>query len=285
MKRSSIIIGCLTLVISVFIAFMLYRPQRGHVILITGTSSAGKSSIVRELTTSRKTPYHVWSIDEFIRAYVAKNPLEKKLVYDERTNQKVMATINRKVLDSFYTQINQELQRGNQLIVDTVLELPHEYERFFTFVPESKCTKVLVYCPPQLLTVQVQERNASGKAQERRTFIEPFGQFLAFYKLQQTSDELLIDTLTSVGIKKSLNEAIAITLRSVPQEHQKEAQEAFKQLYQEFVERFQLDTHAQIPITSINHYDLIVDSGKYTPRELAGLIRDFLKNSPKLLKI
>ena len=81
------VIGILFALIIVLSAYFIikYRNQRqtlGSIVLFNGTSSSGKSSIIRELQKTYKD-FVVVMIDEFLPSYEIEHPIPKEMTQEE----------------------------------------------------------------------------------------------------------------------------------------------------------------------------------------------------------
>jgi len=173
--------------------------KHGKIILINGTSSSGKSAILKEFQKLKKD-YTILKIDDFFPPVL--NKKAKELGWNENSGQDPWLFLYEylfKKTGKYYYNIEarqilfndsptfvQIMQKAKELslnnknvIIDNVLEFEEEYKLFDDFFKNLKPIKILVYCPLNILLERVQQRNNSGIPEERRTAIQSFEQFPA----------------------------------------------------------------------------------------------------------
>lgn len=225
--------------------------QPGLIILLNGTSSAGKTTLMKALHDIYDT-FHVASIDTYSRNHT--HGLWGKVYYD------------------FYKDIKKQAKLGTNILVDTVLY--HEkYSAYDTILTGSvKLIKILVYCPLDRLIDNVQQRNQNLDQFEHRTLHTAFTAFLSLYTIQQNQDSILIDTLTSSDVKAHLERALALIAhwpnKQIKRQHK---------INNKITRKFHLKRMHTIPLTTQHDWDLIVNTSLATPESLARNIADFIQ--------
>ncbi|MFC1522893.1 chloramphenicol phosphotransferase CPT family protein [Elusimicrobiota bacterium] len=107
----------------------------GHVIVLNGTSSSGKSSIASELQKVLREPYLVFSIDNFLHTF----PLA-----DKRFN---IANTILPMLRGFYRSAMAYVSEGNNVIVDAVFQDgPHDFKYVQKIFDGAKASFIGVRC-------------------------------------------------------------------------------------------------------------------------------------------
>jgi chloramphenicol 3-O phosphotransferase len=91
--------------------------KAGHVILLNGTSSSGKTTIARALQEKLREPYMYVSIDDFFHLYP-----ERFLNPTSREEANALARLIPAVVSGFHRSIASIAQSGNNIIVDHVLQ-------------------------------------------------------------------------------------------------------------------------------------------------------------------
>lgn len=119
----------------------------GHVIFLNGTSSAGKSSIARELQKSTSTVYLHVSVDNFM------TQLPHGLLEDPARIEPVFTNL----LNGFNNSAAALARTGNHVIVDHVLE-PHWVGPCVNAFADLKVTFVAVRCPLAVLETREKAR-------------------------------------------------------------------------------------------------------------------------------
>ena len=143
----------------------------------------------------------------------------------------------------------------------------------------KKVVKILVYCPLDVLVDRVAERNRSGNASEIRALSIPFEQFMSIYKLQESSDEIVVDRIATNRIKYALHvveqEMSQLMLKDGVK--QEDIEKNIQQFVKPFVEQFKLDRLEEIVLVSKQPRDLMVNTGIHSPKEIAQIISEYLQ--------
>ncbi len=254
------LVSCFSL--SLFAAVSSQNP--GMIVLLNGTSSAGKSSIVKELQEISGNEFFVTSMDSFAASYEKDN-------YD-------------KFVHDFYQHIKDLSLTHHKVLVDTV-EFEQDYKKIEGVLTLNQFIKILVYCPLDDIFKRVEKRNQSEDEGEHRSVRQAFEQFLGLYKKQSQSDELVIDNIHSSSIKKLLprikEECDGL---DIPIDKRAERYEKIIQAAQEI---FNFKKSRKIKIVpQQNCWDLIINSGVNSPAQSAHEILEFLemRNYPAAAK-
>ncbi len=283
-------ISKIALIIFSILGFILVKklliPNKyGRIILLNGTSSAGKSAILEELNKIDSS-FYILKVDDWWPPVMKAKA--KELGWDEnsqmdpwmylyhymakKTGIWYFATEMREILfrdsASFYQLACDVALRGQDVIIDTVLEYEREYKEFDTFFANKDMVvkKILVYCPLDILLHRVEQRNASGNPEEQRTVFQSFEQFPAIFKVQEHADEQVVDTVQSSVIKQTLDEAIAqLKKHGIPDPSLPRLEE----FREKFIARFKLDEQKEIKLVPIHSYQLILNSRTETPAKMA----------------
>jgi chloramphenicol 3-O phosphotransferase len=91
--------------------------KSGHVILLNGTSSSGKTTIAKVLQEKLTEPYMYVSIDEFFSLYP-----KRFLSPTSQEDANVLARLAPAVVSGFHKSVGSLAQSGNNIIVDHVLQ-------------------------------------------------------------------------------------------------------------------------------------------------------------------
>ncbi len=113
---------------------------------------------------------------------------------------------------------------------------------------------------------RVERRNTSSDTSEHRTAFGAFEQFPALYKPQTDATESLVDTVKSAVLKQAFDKALSDFLATGIAQGYVPVLETFKQ---RFIDHFGLTEHEEVRLVSSRPYDVILNSGNETPRELA----------------
>lgn len=176
-------------------------PSFGRIILLNGTSSAGKSSVVREFIRLNPS-YKALSIDVFmldlfrneavtlkiikkheellyieqIREYINSQPQTRRAPLHAHFNSLIDH-----ITESFYDHIVSYARLNQDIIIDDVITLNSELQNFFNKLEPYDVTMVLAYCPFNTLPVRVNKRNKSGDKTEYRSLDSVLSQFSYIY--------------------------------------------------------------------------------------------------------
>lgn len=288
------------------------KSEAGKVILIAGTSSSGKSSIINELQKIYGNTYQVIKIDDF--DFDALKTIEKQatewgwnsekvklndfmdeyvlkqtgrnigLPSELRTDAaiKIYKEIQDKNMHAFFQHVHDVAIKSKNVIVDTVFDYANFYDIFFDMMHDQQIVKVLVYLPLEVIAQRVEARNKSGKKEEERSVFQAVAQFPAFYKVQESNTEPIVDVIQSNGTKQLLKKVLDTDYHTfiqgdLPLDKITELKTEFDAFYQAFVERFKLDTLKEIVLAPKKSWDLIVNTSIHSPTESAHIIAEYLK--------
>lgn len=241
----------------------------GTIVLLNGTSSAGKTSIMKALQNIYGDSYSYLNGDEFADTYAVAHSMPDSMPRDEQ---------NKQILSALFAHAKQLAISGKNVFVD-VVEFDDYYDHYCSILDCKKLVKILVYCPLDVIVDRVALRNISGQEKEKRPLNLSFGQFAAIYKLQKSADEVVVDRIATSRMRYAL-EAAAEEVRMLMKEAGVKAEEfeaniaLFKQ---PLVEQFNFDGNDEIVLTTRHPWDLIVNSGIKSPAEIAHIIVGYLK--------
>lgn len=254
---------------------MAEKHQIGTVVLLNGTSSAGKTSIMYELQKIYGDAYQIVLLDDFIRLYVLEHP--------EAIDSSIAKDALQKHWDAlftlFYQHINTLIVSGKNVFVDT-LEYQDEYELHTLLLAQTRIITILVYCPPHVIVEHVEKRNQSGDEREQRAIGQAFRQFAEFYRVKESAEDVVIDRINTVLIKNALDKAkeeIDLDVQHAPSDVALEKAMKNDQFYLHFVQRFTLDEQQEIALVPTCSWDLIVNASVDTPWEIAQKIVAYLE--------
>src|SRR3990167_2382095 len=248
--------------------------NRGSLLLLNGTSSSGKSSILAAF--HKKHPdFLTFNIDDwFPQEMLVKatalgwqegSGIDPWLYLIDYVDRKAGRSNFRTEVRSFlfkevppmYIKAKEALAKGENVIIDTVFEYDPEYDEFSTFFADFSCFKILVYCPLDILLERVRLRNNRGVKEEMRTSFQSFEQFPALFKLQESTRERVIDTVSAASVKHALHSAIEeLMTDNIPDKYIP----WIKFFERAFIKRFKLDELDRISLVARHDYDLILNT-------------------------
>jgi deoxyadenosine/deoxycytidine kinase len=237
--------------------------QPGIIIILNGTSSAGKTTLVAALHAINDTLY-VASIDTYMRAH-QHGSWETKCI-------------------GFYKEISEKAWAGHNVIVDTVL-YHNNYTKYDALLKNHdgtsdrqpqpiKLIKILVYCPLDSIVAHVQARNRGTNSLEHRSVHTAFVAFCSLYMLQNCAHDIVIDTIDSSKTKAALHNACR-TIHSKSPKYIKKQQKINRKI----IHQFKLNSVDKMRLTPKHPWDLIVNTATDTPETIAQNIADFIKST------
>lgn len=282
------------IILAIGCALVVYKQffkvkHMGSVILLHGTSSAGKSALLQELQKLNGQVV-IFKIDDWFPGALTDKAIELGWTEEtgihpwfylhqymvEKTGEVFFDTELRDALftdaSSFYQPVMNAVQDGKIAMVDTVLESDMWHKEFDDYFASVPTFKVLVYCPLHEIVKRVAERNKKGDVEKRTTF-QSFEQFSAIYGLHNGGTQA-VDTVSSYVLLRALDDAIdELVVEGVPAAYVPKL-ELFKQ---KFIEHYGLhDEDHPIELVALHHYDLILNSGLYDASMLAQQLQQLL---------
>jgi adenylylsulfate kinase-like enzyme len=247
----------------------------GTIVILNGTSSAGKTSILQELQKIYDDPCIV-NLDSFYKEYKATHPRPKSMTKDERD------AYNNQMLDVMYVHTAEIASKGQNVFVDTV-QFDDNYQHFCSLLDRKNTIKIAVYCPLDVIAAHVEKRTKEG---DPRDLHLPVGQFSNMYKVQESPHEPVVDTIATSRIKPVLQLAKdarrqrgkeMLAQKKITQKEFDEGVAEVDQLTETFAKQWKLDERAEITIVTKNPWDLVVNSGVHSPAELAHQIAAYVE--------
>jgi chloramphenicol 3-O-phosphotransferase len=250
MKKSAPILFCFSLLVGIN---LLAEP--GRIVLLNGTSSAGKSSLAEVLIRDSKIKYEVVSFDDFYHSYRKKHGITqfKPQEYQD-------------FLVSLYRDAKARSGAGRNVIIDTV-EFDRGRDAYCEIIDCSKVIKAIVYCPLDSILKRIERRNGSGDPNGRRPVLLSFQQFLEMYKPRSSLEELVVEKTITGRIRAALIEA------------GKKAgnPKQYEVLYEEYVKAFGIDKDQEVVVVPKWKYDLVLDTKARSKKENMRILEDHLK--------
>jgi chloramphenicol 3-O phosphotransferase len=145
--------------------------EPGKIVLLNGTSSAGKTSLAEVVIRDSETRFEVVSFDDFYRSYPEKHGIT-------RFNREQYEDLR----VSLYRYAKSQSEAGRNIIIDTV-EFDLAYDRYCEILDCPKVIKAIVYCPLEHILKRIDRRNSADAPAGRRPVLLAFQQFLQMYKL------------------------------------------------------------------------------------------------------
>lgn len=286
MKIYSISILTTTLLLAaltVSLIYLLRSPKHGNVVIILGTSSSGKTTLINELQKKYAQSYKVIAIDTFLPSYIKTHPFPEGPEF-EKLDQQAKNDLESKwfqnMRNQFYNFIKKESLKGKNIWVDTVVSIDDDkqLDKMSKALQSIKPIKILLYCPLETVLTYIAKRNATNDPDEQRSSISHLiPQYQAMYKPQTSMSETIVEVVDSKQLKKVIKNEINIALQNLPDTQKANATKFTENLEQKFIEDFKLDILSKVSIVPKNTYDLILNC-KNSPTALAKEIEDFISS-------
>ena|GEM_PF-1744863 len=242
----------------------------GTIVLLNGTSAAGKTSIICALQKICGDAYVAMLGDDFVETYSIKHPKPESMSNDAYQVQ---------VLSALCTHVKQLALEGKNVLVELV-QFDENYEHYCSILECEKVVKILVYCPLDIMVDRLAERNKM--AEHKVDLLTPLQLFTAICKLQESAHESVIDRIKTSRMNYALQAATQEINRFI-KEAGVDASFEEDPFYKDFIKRFALDDDKEITLVPIHPWDLVVNSGVHTPQENAQIIAEYLKLHARLL--
>lgn len=235
------------------------KNKNGKVIVIDGTSTSGKTSIVSELVKIVNEPYVKVAIDDFVIEVIMEQK-ELQLPQEQFLERIWQAS------DRMFDKIEQLAFNGQNVLVDTVLsgiegekELLHGLAR----LQNLNVMLILVYCPLNILAKRVYARNElaikENNLENLRSLVGVV-RFADMYRPQRDEKEIIVGQIS----RQEIEVAYAAPITS-----SKEEQELYNKIKNNLISHFGLINKSNVNITPNIKYDFIVDSSKNSPKVCA----------------
>ena len=227
----------------------------GRIVLLNGTSSAGKSSLAEVLVQESSTKYEVVSFDDFHRSYREQNAVSQ-LNRDQYRDFRM----------ALYRHVKAQSDAGRNVIIDTV-EFELAYDKYCEILDCSKVIKTIVYCPLDHILKRIDRRNSAEGTNGRRPVLLAFQQFLNMYKLQSSPEELIVEKTHTRRIRMALEEA----------GKKAGSPRQYERLYARYVTEIGIDQDQEIVLVPKQKYDLVINTRAQTKKENVRILEDYVK--------
>jgi len=224
----------------------------GTVVLLNGTSSAGKSTLLYALHQNYYPDFYIARIDDFIKTPAGKNPKTK--------------------YHNFYTHIKEMALSGKSVLVDTVsYQLDHE--KYNGILKPCRVIKILVYCPLDGLIMHVQSRNKLANTREHRIINLAFWQYLTLYTMKTSSSDIVIDQMTPAQVKQAIAQSKDMA-KTLPWRKARN----LKKINKDITKEFDIKKSSQkIDVTPKLPWDFVINTHIHSPEILAQIVVDYIE--------
>ena len=285
------------------VALMVFTPIQSIIsvnatenpiaVLLTGTSSSGKTSTTKALSKLWGDSYAIVNIDDFVDGKdweCIKEKLSIEWGFDKSDGSDLGSFIEN-YLGQSDRQVERQLfqsafQNGlveyiqhiasssKNIVVDTVD--PYIYDNFSIILPNSHIVKVLLYCPLSVIGQRIEKRNMSDNLDEHRDLYAPFLAFPRMYKIKESDDEIVVDKIVySHQLKQLLVNGIDSAKKDYFSTYDDpEGLADFEKFYKNYSDK--LEEEKEIVVVTRTPFDLVINTDVHSPDEAAKIIVDFV---------
>jgi len=243
------------------------KSHTGQVIVFDGASSAGKSSIIKNLMPMLDSTYEYIAVDDFVSAVFLE---QQKLNLPEK---EFLNRVNQQT-DIMYDKIKLLISHGKNVILDTVLSglegeksIKEQLDKLKIF----STIKILVHCPLPVLPDRIKQRNErariENKLEDERSIGTAINQFGHIYKKITNAKEPSLCTISRKDIE--------LACETCKREFAKNLSR-FDQCKEWLFSGLGTQDENEVMLTTRLKYDCVVDTSKNTPEECANKIRTIL---------
>jgi chloramphenicol 3-O-phosphotransferase len=241
----------------------------GTVVVLNGTTRAGKTSIVKHLATGLGPSYQLVAIDDF-HTQVFQD--KKKLKFSEDEFLARIAQANK----AMYDRARVLALEGKNVIVDTILsghEGETEVRRTLEELRGLNVFMVLAYCPLPALAEQIKKCNAAAQLNNNLCNIRSRSIALRLddiYRVRKSHDDVVLGVLSPKDVEVAYDAA---------QREWYEDAAAFAQVKSNLLSRFGLNRLDIVEVVPHLNYDCIVDTSQHSSEQCSNQICEMLKTS------
>lgn len=281
-----------SLLVLILLSCSIYQYSLGtpHIIILNGTTTAGKSSIASELQKKLGDKTVILSHDTYFITTL-QNPLNwtcsmwcnvpRGLCGDGKwITSKELNILALKALAELLDTALEYYSNGFNVIIDVVAYKKDVISLITASVQDHKSKWILVYCPLETLIERVIERNKQRDATQHRSLTQALNQFTHFYSAQDPDEKSkIIDTLTPETLEATLAKAqSARKMSPKPPKYIQGIQDAicphtFDEIQNNVYKTFPVSEELQsVSIAASIQHDLLVHTYKNTSEKCADRI-------------
>ena len=278
-----ILITCLLITFCAHSIHVITSSVPGRIIVIHGTPSCGKTSVVNELASQIElSKTEIIDVDQFRRAFVDQKALEAG--YDSGKNKHSYWIDYSKITEHwtdaerqeslvlartlYFAKIKETALSGKIVFVDT-LDWP-DIEFFLKYMSDSdmQVTLVLLYTPLDTIHVFVEHRNNFATSEDdKRSLLLCLSTYQNLFKPVENENDPVVDCLNRGTAEYYLNcmNQEACWYMQKPENFE-----------QEFIRHFKPDQMAVVKITPVLSYDIIVHGSELLVAQRASVLKKLL---------
>lgn len=278
--------------IAMALFFDLRSQSIGSIIVLHGTSSAGKSSTQRALKTLLGENFMVLSVDDYSWKAMINLAKELNLVSESMSleEQQQICTktdnvvFNQKQSDmafwvqmmkDYYDDVHRLALEGHHIIMDTAFGVLQDgdIDYFRKIMIDVPVFTVLIYCSPEALAQHTYDRNCTvADVAQRRSVSIVLKTFCTMYKVSN-HDQLPVSQLCLDDIKKALKIAEKNLIEMDTNLSLQQRNDILEDVLQAYIKAFELNLHDSVSISPKFSSDFMVDTGINSPAECSYQIK------------
>lgn len=253
----------------------------GTIILVNGTSSSGKSSIINSLKQKLQEDAVFVSIDEIGWTPLLDEAMQRGLISSEMSNKEqydimyknldtLCAACEHKLiyLEKLYDRIQKLALDHRYVIFDTVFYMSdyQDVALFWERMKSFNVCSILVYCSPEIIVQRVMRRNAEAMDDQKRDLFSVAKSFcltyspasnqedaIAFLKMQDVENLLL-------SVQKYLHEA-GMSESLVREKIAMLSEEYAKRFFYSASQNLPKDELSSVGIVAQFKHDIVINTG------------------------
>gem|GEM_PF-1469738 len=257
------------------------------VLLITGTSSAGKTLISKELATLLVEDVALLSVDDVLWNAVLEEANRMGIIHDGMSielQQRLVMEHKREVFavfladdwqlpkQTFNKSAKSLTDQYGHVVVDTVFGYRGNFDdrtAFMQVMENVSMFSVLVYCSPLKLAQHVIERNGLSGHRQKRDLLFVMKQFPYLYQPAIAQEDSI-----AVVTQQEIDEALSMVLQHLQEDGVVgvDVQKSIDDIQKFYYETFGLESQSRVAITHRFKHDMVVNTGNLSLQQCAELI-------------
>jgi len=262
-----------------------------QVIIVSGVSSSGKSSLADALQEQLGASSVVVRLDEYFQKIVAERARQlgwtahssvgawdflRAYVDDDVAQEVFDYEVRTKMLSyqQFYDAIAQACKKYEYVLVDTVVECMRHYNELQQVVDGMGVKWVLLYCPLDVVAHRLETRANMASFVNNGISLATYESFMAMFTPQRSASWNALEMIDSLKIRKQLDGAIEHVVRNAPSHALGYYKKHVNALRERFLQHFGLLESAQpgVNVYPAFRFDVVLNSTLGTPQELASQV-------------
>ncbi len=298
-KVAFFVLACL-LIASLVVIGIWYKSRSsspGNVIIVSGVSSSGKSTLVNALQETLGKQSTVVRLDEFFQKIVD----DKACKLGWNAHSRVGAwdflrsyvddEVNREVFDyeiranmlsyqRLYDAIAIARKKYRYVLVDTIVESDAHYNQLVDAAAGSDVLWVLLYCPLTVVANRLLSRDTVGSFVRDGISLATYESFMAMFAPRAGVSWQPLDALAPQKTRDQLDAAIAMLLAKVSPREYVQYQKHTHAFRNRFLHHFGLaePAHNVVQIYPAFRFDVVLNSNSATPQDLVKQVLGSLKH-------